>query len=153
MRTLALLTLVSLVAATPAYAGDVDLNGTVTDSCSVNLGSPGTLTLSNTNTVLGSEETGGSAATFTVTSSGTAPIVWFATPGVVSAPAGWTHTGSDEIKFASTGGASQAYTAGASSFQMNSFMDSFTVNGRINETAGFASGNYVLRTVVTCGLD
>jgi hypothetical protein len=146
----AVLVLVPLAAAQPANATTVNLNASLTSSCTLTLSSSGTMTASSSGTVLGSEQSGGSAASMTLVAVGTLPTVSFAAPALSASPGGWSSVHTDEIKYSSTRGASQAYTSSASAFSETGLTDTFTVHGRVTSTEGFAAGNYTLTTVVTC---
>ncbi|MEQ7872387.1 hypothetical protein ABDK56_00055 [Sphingomonas sp. ASV193] len=141
----------ALLSATPAVAGtNVTLSGTLTSSCTLTLSAGGTLAVAPSGTVLSSESAGGTAATLTMTAVGSNPTVTFAAPDLAASPSGWSGTPTLEVKYTSTGGANQAYTSAQSSYAENRLLDTFTVHGRITDSAGFAAGTYTLRTVATC---
>ena len=75
-----------------AATGNVPFNGTVTDTCIVTVGSPGTIAPNTGYTVLGSKEAGGAAGTATILATGNAfnltaeaPSAWTAAPASASA--------------------------------------------------------------------
>lgn len=138
------------LAAAPATAANVDFSATLVNSCTLSLGTSGTMTTSTDGLTLGSEQSGGSAATFTLVAIGTSPTVNFAAPSLISSPAGWSASPTLAIRYTSTGGANQAYTSTSSSATLSGLSDSFTVHGRVSSSTGFAAGTYTLRTVVTC---
>lgn len=140
----------SILLAQPASATNVTLNAALTSSCTLALSTGGVMTTSGSGTVLGSEQSGGTAASMTLVALGTLPTVTFAAPSLTASPTGWSATSVKEIKYVSTRGANQAYTASSSSFIETGLTDTFTVNGRVTSTEGFAAGNYTLTTVVTC---
>jgi hypothetical protein len=146
----AVLILVPLAAAQPAEATNVTLNAALTSSCTLTLSTSGTMAVSSSGTVLGSEQSGGSAASMGLIAIGALPTVTFAAPSLTASPGGWSAVHTDEIKYSSTRGASQAYTSSSSSFSETGLTDTFTVHGRVTSTEGFAAGNYTLTTVVTC---
>lgn len=134
---------------TPAFAVNVTLSGSVINSCVLTLSSPGSLTLSNDGTTLGSAQTGGSAAVLTVAAAGSAPTLTFAAPTLTSGAA--TSGAVTEVAYNASGsGANQAYTTNQTTASSN-LIDTFTVNARVTRSAGFASGTYSVTTVVTCG--
>ena len=134
----------------PAQAIDVNLGATLVNSCVLALSTTGVMTPSADGTVIGSEQSGGNAAVLSVTALGGFPTISFTAPSLTTSPAGWTSTHTAEIRYTSTGGANQAYTAGTSSATVSLLRDTFTVHGRVTSTLGFAAGNYNLRSVATC---
>ena len=149
-KSIALGLLTLAVTATPAQAVNVTLSASLTSSCTLTLTSAGTMTAASSGTQLSSETSGGSAATMNMVAVGTAPTVSFAAPDLSASPAGWSGSPTLEIRYTSTGGASQAYTSSASSHAETGLLDAFTVNGRVTNSSGFAAGTYTLRTVATC---
>ena len=141
-----------LLAAAPASAANnLDFNGEIVPTCAISNIQNGTLALSSDNLQLGSTQSGGAAASFSVTSFGAAPEVDFDVPSLVAAPTGFSASHSDEIAFTSTGGANSSWTDGAVAYQMTALNDDFSVDGRVSLSSGaFTAGNYTLRTVVTC---
>lgn len=138
------------IGASPADAADVNLSASLINSCVLSLGSSGTMTVSSSGTVLSSENSGGSQASLTLVAIGTSPTISFAAPSLTASPAGWSASPTVEVKYTSTGGANQAYTASNSSAALSGLTDSFAIHGRVTSSAGFAAGAYNLRTVATC---
>lgn len=154
MKTAALLRAVigclALVPAPPVNAADVTLTGTVLDSCTLNLSSAGLLVLSPDYTQLSSEAVGGAPATLTVASTGAFPTLTFGAPTLSSFPAGWTDTSTKEIRYTALVAPALAYTSNQTSRTLTTNADTFTLHGRVTNSGGFATGTYILRTVVTC---
>lgn len=151
MRKFLVLTLAVAISSTAeAQAANVDLSATLANSCVLTLGSSGVMTASSSGTIIGSEQSGGSAAVLNVVAVGSFPSIGFSAPALTNSPAGWTATTTKEIRYTSSGGANQAYTTNSSSATLSALTDSFTVHGRVTSAAGFAAGNYTLRTVATC---
>jgi hypothetical protein len=142
--------LISISAAGPGIAANVTLNATLLSSCTLTLSTPGTMTASTDGTMIGSEQSGGSAASMTLVAIGTLPTITLAAPSLTTSPGGWSASHTDEIRYTSTRGASQAYTSSSSNYGETGLTDTFTVHGRVTSTNGFAAGNYTLTTVVTC---
>lgn len=141
----------ALAASSPARAAtDVTFAATLTNSCVLTLSQAGTMTVSSTGTVLGSEQSGGTAATLGVVAIGSLPTLAFAAPALTASPSGWSASHTDEIRYTSTRGASQTYTASSSSHPLTGLNDTFTIYGRVTSSEGFAAGNYTLRSVATC---
>lgn len=142
--------LIVVAAASPALAADVNLSAVLSDSCVLTLGSGGVMTPASSGTVIGSEQSGGSAAVLTVVAIGAFPTIAFSAPSLTTSPPGWTGSPTNEIRYTSTGGANQAYTALASERTATTLNDTFTIHGRVTNTTGFAAGTYNLRSVATC---
>lgn len=134
----------------PAAAVDVNLGATLVNSCVLTLNSAGVMTPASSGTRIGSEESGGGAATLGVVAIGAFPTISFGTPSMTTFPAGWIGTPTIEVRYTSTGGANQAFTSGSSGAGLSVLADSFTIHGRVTSSTGFAAGNYSLRTVATC---
>ncbi|MCJ7421999.1 hypothetical protein [Sphingomicrobium astaxanthinifaciens] len=133
-----------------AGAQQIDFDATVADSCTMTVPANGTMAVSTEGTTLGTEEPGGSPASLVVNATGSNPTVTFGAPSLATSPVGWSATPSLGIAYTSSGGANQAYTDQETSHAVGALSDSFVVHGRIVASEGFASGDYVLRTVVTC---
>lgn len=138
------------LATAPAEAANVDLSALLVNSCVLTLGTTGVMTAAASGTRISSEESGGTAATLTVIAIGSVPTMSFSAPSLTTSPAGWGGSPVNEIKYTSLGGANQAYTSGSSSATLAALTDSFTIDGRVTNTSGFAAGTYTLRTVATC---
>ncbi len=150
MRSIFLTTALCLLVIAPTGAANVNLQANLVNSCVLSLGSNGALTASAAGTQLGSENAGGSAATLTLVGIGTLPTISFAAPSLTTSPSGWSESHTQAIRYTSTRGANQAYTAAQSSVTAGGLTDTFTIHGKVDSSAGFAAGNYTLTTVVTC---
>lgn len=139
-----------LAGSASAHAQDVDLSADIADSCTLGVITNGVMTADDTGTIVGSEESGGSAASFTVVSTGASPTVTFGAPDLTSWPGGWSESYTPEIAYTSSDGADQDYTSLETSFGITGLGDSFTIHGRVTSLGGFAAGTYTLRTIVTC---
>lgn len=137
-------------AATPASAqSQVTFGTTLTDSCTITLGTSGTLVVdSSTGTTLTSEGDG-TSATFSVVIIGSAPTITFQAPTLPTYPGTWTDASTKSIKYSGTG-VSQDWTSSDSSFSETNTANTYTVDGRVENSAGFDAGTYQLRTTVTC---
>jgi hypothetical protein len=135
--------------ATPAAAADVVFTGTLANSCVLNLSTPGVLGQTSDGTTLTSETGTGAAAMMTVTAVGTRPTLSVAAP-TLTTPAAYTGSAATTIRYQAVSGATQPYTAGASSFTSATLLDTITFNARVQSPTGFASGTYTVRTTVTC---
>jgi hypothetical protein len=115
---------------------------------------PGTLALSVNGQRLGSEETGGTAATLTVLSIGSNTVTVGA-PTRTASPAGYNATG-ETIEVAYTGqgalsAVSEPYGTASTDFDVTTApLTNVIFNARINNANGFEAGTYGVRTVVTC---
>lgn len=154
MRSVFLSVVVALLCTGPAAAVDVTFSGTLTDGCSLGLTAPGTLALSVNGQRLGSEETGGTAATLTVLSIGSNTVTVGA-PTRTASPAGYNATG-ETIEVAYTGqgalsAVSEPYGTASTDFDVTTApLTNVIFNARINNANGFEAGTYGVRTVVTC---
>ena len=108
-------------------------------------------------TVMSSEEGGGSASFTTLVTLGTATVTIAAPNVVYTGP--HPHSGDQpEVKRHATDALGlfnrqQAYTNQSTSFSINGLLVGLVttaVDGRITNPAGFAQGDYQLKTVVTC---
>jgi hypothetical protein len=147
--------LVALGVAGPACAAtDVVFSGTVSNTCTLAVPTPGLLGLSADGKTLGSEETGGLAATVTVVSLGGNSITVGA-PSLVSYPGAYT-PGSETLSLKYQGvsglsGISQAYTSAQTSFSVGILpITNLIVNLKVVNNSGFAQGAYSAKTVLTC---
>lgn len=139
----------ALAPASPAAAANVGFTGAVVNLCILTLTTPGLLAASADGKRLGSDEVGGAAATVTVVATGSNPTIAFTAPSL-SAPNGAASGMTRTIAYTSPGGASQAFTAGASTYAMNRLLDVITVQGHVDSASGFASGAYTLSSTATC---
>jgi hypothetical protein len=144
-RALALsLALSAALAGNPARAQ-------IGSSCTLSLSAPGTLTMAGTGTVLGSQESGGTAAVMLIVSSlGTHPTIVVTAPSVVGPP-GWAGTPITYVSYSTLSGAVQPYTS-AQSTKPVGLIDTVTLNARVLNTSGFRAGSYTVTTTVTCQL-
>ena len=152
LRVAVALTLASTFPASAAT--DVVFSGTVANTCTLAVPTPGLLGLSVDGKTLGSEETGGLAATVTVVSLGGNTITVGA-PALVTFPGTFT-PGSETIsvKYQGTSGlsgVSQAYTTAQTSFAVGILpITNLTVDLKVVNNAGYAQGSYTAKTVLTC---
>lgn len=145
----ALLATTAVTFASPAAAANVGFTGAVVNLCVLTLTTPGVLASSTDGKRLGSDETGGVAATVNIVATGTNPTINFTAPSL-SAPNGAAGGMTKAIAYTSPGGANQAFTSGASSYAMNRLLDVITVHGHVDSASGFASGTYSLSSTATC---
>ena len=134
-----------------AHAQVVNFDGLITASCTLVVSTPGVLGTNATGTEIGSEQTGGVAATLAVTALGGAPTVQFTAPSMPTKPVAYTGTPTISLKYSSVGGANQAYTTGASQYtSTNPLADTVTLHAKAVDSAGLVAGSYRLRTTATC---
>ncbi|QPH53139.1 hypothetical protein [Pontivivens ytuae] len=136
-----------------AQAENVDFNSTLLNTCLISVSTPGTLGVSGDGTTLGSES-GGVAATLSVTSTGSNTIS-ISAPALQQAPGSYDPSGEVvAISYTGVSGLSsvnQAYTSSATSFGVGVVASSSLVfNAQVTNANGFPAGDYELRTVVTC---
>lgn len=156
MRDLGVVVLLTVLgAAAPACAAtDVTFSGTVANTCTLAVPTPGLLGLSTDGKTLGSEETGGLAATVTIISLGGNSIT-VAAPTLVSHPGAYT-PGSETLSLKYQGqsglsGVSQAYTSAQTSFSVGILpITNLIVDLKVVNNSGFAQGAYTAKTVLTC---
>jgi hypothetical protein len=151
MRGLLLGCLVLAFGASPALAAgtDVVFTGTVSDTCTLAVPTPGTMTLSASGTILGSDQTLGVPATVTVVSLG-GNTVTLSAPTLTSSPAGYT-PGSETVQMSYSGLASHAYTSAQQSFALGILpLTNLIINMQVINAGGFAQGTYTAKTVLTC---
>ncbi|MEM7498604.1 MAG: hypothetical protein AAF371_11505 [Pseudomonadota bacterium] len=137
-----------------AFAVDVDFNGVVNNNCSLTVNSNGTLDVSADGGILGSEEGAGSAATIEVVSFG-ANTLTVGAPNVTNAPGAYDNSGEVvEVRYVGAGGlaaVNQAYTSTSSNNSIGATSSSsVSIFARINNANSFPTGNYTVRTTVTC---
>jgi len=107
--------------------------------------------MSTSGTELGTEQSGGGAATLGITATGGTPTVKFTAPSMAAKPTAYTRTPPVSLKYTSTGGANQAYTTGASQYtSTNPLGDTVTLHAEAVDATGFAAGSYRLSTTATC---
>lgn len=140
-----------LLAGLGAERGDaatVSFNALVINLCVLTLTTPGVLAASADGTSLASDN-GGVKATMSVIATGTHPTISFTAPNSTG-PAGWTGNPTRFLAYSSLLGANQPYTSGASQVAMTGLLDTFTIDGKIVNASGFASGSYTLTSTATC---
>lgn len=146
--------LIWLGCATAVLATDVTFNGSLAASCTLALGTNGTLAMSADGQYLGSNEGSANAATVTIVSVGSNTINVSA-PTLDSSPAGYDPTGQQlQVAYAGTGllaSVTSAWSTGPSSFPVGTIaLSILDIDNRIYNPNGFAAGSYAMRTVVTC---
>lgn len=134
---------------TPANATDLTFTANLVNVCILAVGQQGTLAATTDGKTLSSEASGGSPATLSVVAVGTNPAISFTAPTLQS-PAGWTGTPTTTFKYQSISGAVRAYASTAATASLSALIDTFTVNSKVDSATGFAGGQYVVRTTVTC---
>ena len=150
----ALAALFATLCATAAPAADVDFAASLTNACTLTVPTGGTLALSASGTVLGSEETGGAPATISVLSIGGSTLTVGA-PAVQASPAGYVAT-NQTVEVAYTGASglgavSQAYTSSQTTVTLATIpLSVLTLNAKVTNPDSFVDGDYTVRTVVTC---
>lgn len=150
MRGLGLALAGLVLGASPTCAAtDVIFTGTVSDTCTLAVPTPGTLTLSSDGTILGSDQPLGLPATVTVLSLGSNTIT-LAAPTLTDSPGGYT-PGSETVQMKYSGLASHAYTSAQQTIALGLLpLTSLIVDMQVVNAAGFAQGTYKAKTVLTC---
>lgn len=143
------------IAAAPASAENIDFSATLANVCTLSVPTAGTLALSANGQTLGSEETGGIAATVSVLSIGASQLDFSAPTRTSAAPTGYNESSETvELSYLGAGGlsvANQAYTSGSSQVTLSTIpLSELVLNARILNPNSFADGNYTVRTVMTC---
>ncbi|MFW2831366.1 hypothetical protein [Sphingomonas sp. ID0503] len=118
-------------------------------TCTLSLGSTGTLAMSPTGTFIGSEAPGGGAATILVVASLALPHMLFSAP-TVTGPSGWGDTPTTYLSLKAASGAGVPYTSGASAIRPGLLLDTITVNARVENSAGFKESSYTVTSTVMC---
>ena len=135
----------------PACAAtDIVFTGTVSDTCTLSIPTPGKMTLSGDGKTLGSDQTLGLPATVTVLSLGSNNVTLSA-PSLTASPPGYT-PGSETVEMSYSGLASHAYTSAQQTIPLGilSIATLLIVNMHVLNAAGFAQGDYTAKTVLTC---
>ena len=137
-----------------AHAVDVEFDGTVTNSCTLAIGTPGAIGLSGTSNNLSSENAGGVTAIVNVTSIG-ANSVTVGAPSLSTTPGTYDSTGEAvQVKYTGTAGLSlvdQDYTATETSFGVDTIaISTLLVDVQATNDNGFDEGDYTIATTVTC---
>lgn len=154
MRSLVLTGFLWLAGATSVLATDVTFNGTLAASCTLALGTNGTLGLSADGQDLSSAEGGGTKATVTILSIGSNSVN-VAAPTLDSAPSAYDPGGQSlEMAYSGAGllsSVTSGWSQSASSFAVGTIaLSILDIDNRIHNPNGFAAGSYAMRTVVTC---
>lgn len=135
-----------------AATGDVLFNGTVSNTCAITVNAPGALATNVGQTVLGSQEAGGSAGSATIVAtsasysvSADAPTAWG------SFPTGGDTSVTFAANYATTGDTTIAQTAGGTTTSLNTGTTDVTVNMAATKSAGsFPTGTYAATVVLRC---
>ncbi|OJX19484.1 MAG: hypothetical protein BGO82_07070 [Devosia sp. 67-54] len=137
------------LAAGPALAAtDVVFTGTVSDTCTLAVPTPGIMTLSGDGKTLGSDQTLGVPATVTVVSLGSNSVT-LAAPTLTDAPSGYA--GGETVQMSYSGLASHAYTSQQQSFALGILpLTNLIINMQVLNPNGFVQGTYKAKTVLTC---
>ncbi len=139
---------------TPAIAGvggeTVVFTGTVADTCSLVMTTPGVLALSVDGTTLGSEIAGGvaHAAVVAITSNGLNTIT-VSPPTLEDSPSKYVTSG-QTLEVGYSGPHTQAFTEEETEFDIGITTEDLTVNNHIVNANGFDQGSYEMHTVLTC---
>ncbi|HWV01030.1 MAG TPA: hypothetical protein VN109_07690 [Devosia sp.] len=150
MRIAAVIALVICAAAAPALAStDVTFTGTVSDTCTLAVPTPGIMALSTDGTILGSDQTLGVPATVTVLSLGGNTLTLSA-PTLTSHPPGYAGGETVQMKF--SGLASQpSYVSTQQTIALGLIpLTDLIVNMQVVNANGFVQGDYTAKTVLTC---
>ncbi|MDZ7824179.1 MAG: hypothetical protein U5K75_09195 [Ahrensia sp.] len=144
-KTLALMTVLSAIAATPAFAADVEFNGTVATSCTL-VAAPGSLTQNANATVLASGTAGEGTVTVTTNSNNF---------GVTLGNASWTSTPSaysGTTTFVTTGqiGSATAVASGTAMPVVDTNVIKVNVTATKDGGGSFQDGAYTALVVATC---
>ena len=133
----------------PAWAAtDVVFTGNVSDTCTLAVPTPGTMTLSGDGKTLGSDQSLGLPATVTVLSLG-GNSVTLAAPTLTDSPNGYG--GGETVQMSYSGLASHAYTTQQQTFSLGILpLTSLIINMQVINASGFIQGTYKAKTVLTC---
>ena len=133
----------------PALAAtDVVFTGNVTDTCTLAVPTPGTMTLSSDGKTLGSDQPLGIPATVTVVSLGSNTVT-LAAPTLTESPGGYA--GGETVQMSYSGLASHAYTSQQQTISLGILpLTSLIINMQVINAAGFIQGTYKAKTVLTC---
>ena len=133
----------------PALAAtDVVFTGNVSDTCTLAVPTPGTMTLSGDGKTLGSDQSLGVPATVTVLSLG-GNSVTLAAPTLTNSPIGYG--GGETVQMSYSGLASHAYTTQQQTFSLGILpLTSLIINMQVLNNSGFIQGTYKAKTVLTC---
>ncbi len=133
-----------------AVTGDVQFNGTVSNTCAITVGSAGSLTTNVGQTILGSEQAGGAAGTATIVATSAAYQVSTDAPiAFTTAPGGGGANVTYASNYATTGATTIAQTSSANALAAGT--TNVSVNMAATKTVGsFPSGNYVTTVTLRC---
>lgn len=133
----------------PAIAGtDVVFTGNVTDTCTLAVPTPGTMTLSSDGKMLGSDQALGVPATVTVLSLGSNTVT-LAAPTLTDSPPGYG--GGETVQMSYSGLASHAYTTAQQTISLGILpLTSLIIEMQVINASGFVQGTYKAKTVLTC---
>ena len=133
-----------------AQAQVVNFEGTIVPAC-VLTPTDGNMAINASGTVVGSEESGGTAASLSVASTGGTATVAFSAPTLAAKPVAYTRTPTLSLRYTSPGGAAQAYTSSSSQYtSTNPLSDVITLHAKATDAAGFVAGTYRIATTATC---
>lgn len=155
MKKLAILA-VAVAAAIPgsafAVTGDIQFDGTVSNTCSITVVDAGTLATNVGQTVLGSEETGGAAGTATiVTTSAAYSISADAPSAFTNAPTGGNTNVTFAANYSASGASSIGQTDGGTATGLSTGSYDVNVNMAATKSTGsFPSGSYDATVVLRC---
>jgi hypothetical protein len=137
-----------LVAGPALAATDVVFTGTVSDTCTLAVPTPGIMTLSSDGKTLGSDQVLGVPATVTVVSLGSNSVT-LAAPTLTESPEGYL--GGETVQMSYSGLASHAYTSQQQSFALGILpLTNLIINMQVVNAGGFVQGTYKARSVLTC---
>src|SRR3569833_1488162 len=129
-------------------ATDVVFTGSVADTCSLAVLSPGSMTLSSVGKTLGSDQLLGIPATVTVLSLGSNTVTLSA-PTLTASPGGYG--GGETVQMSYSGLASHAYTTQQQTISLGIIpITDLIINMQVINAAGFIQGTYKAKTVLTC---
>ena len=134
---------------TPTNAAtDVVFTGNVTDTCTLAVPTPGTMTLSSDGKTLGSDQALGIPATVTVLSLG-GNTVTLAAPTLTASPVGYG--GGETVQMSYSGLASHAYTTQQQAIPLGILpLTNLVIQMQVINNSGFLQGTYTAKTVLTC---
>ena len=147
-RLLVVVAALACVASSALAATDVVFTGNVTNTCTLAVPTPGTMTLSADGKTLGSDQTLGVPATVTVLSIG-GNTVTLSAPSLTTSPVGYG--GGETVQMSYSGLASHAYTTAQQSFSVGIIpLTNLVIQMQVLNNSGFVQGTYTAKTVLTC---
>jgi len=154
MKKPLLATFLLAAVSTPAAAvtGTVTFSGVVTETCTINVDSPGTLVANTDLTTLSTNEAGGTAGVATIQTTGSSFSVSAAAPAVfTSAPAGGDENVTFATLYSATGATNLADVVGDTPSALAQGTTTLSVDLTATKSSGsFPAGNYTADVVVTC---